>query len=533
MHTAHSGLKKGLRGSDRIGKVAKITLDEEESALLSSPQATSYIPRKLRFEDVFSKSSRFILRQLGLEVIFAYKAAAWAHENESCTIRMDFLDLVSSPFHRIISQLLLHVVEFMESALFYSLINCRVNPTLTRKSISRLITSSGRGAGNTYHSTEWSAASLMERVTAYRALLKDATCGEFNSPFRLVQQLSRYLPITVHDASSVNYSKKAVEQRRLWLDTIAHLKELKVDEVGRICGGFNLKKGIDFCGVYFVYPQLRHEVENGSLQPVLSDVTIHFPAGETTAILGKTGSGKSTVLSLIKRMYDPVVAVSLGEDRSVWTKYTGLVDVLRFCLGAQLPPINQSRQENVIMIDGIPLACFSVTFLRNSLGMMEQDPCVFRCLSFLNNLALFTPCTPRERLTAIADLCQCKDFISSRPLAYNSEVGELSAGEKQRLALARAIIMGRNGMGALLLDEPTSHLDGHTEAQLEKATKGFVVGGRFVPTILLVSHRLSVVRSASYIVILGDAQLEFQGPAHGDVLCSNPFFLSVYARQAL
>ncbi|CBH09611.1 ABC transporter, putative [Trypanosoma brucei gambiense DAL972] len=511
---------------------AKAALDAEEAALLARPQAMNRIPSTLGFDDVFSRPPRFILRQLGLDTVFAQRAALSVRRAESFTITMDLSDPISRPFHNVFTQLLLHLTEFIETLLFYSLLSYRSNLTSIWGVWPTWFTTRWACDGGATIAAEWSAASLLDRVSAYRALMRGNERVELDHPFRLTQQVARYMPTFVHDASPHNYSAVFKARRGLWRNKIKHVEGIQFDDAGRISEGFHLRKGIDFRGVWFVYPELHHCATDGSLQPSLANVTVHFPATQITAILGRTGSGKSTLLSLLKRMYDPVAVVSLKEER-VWEESEGLITVLQRCLGTQLPQANEGNCENIVTIDDIPLTCFSTTFLRQAVGMLEQTPFTFKGLSFLQNISLFTPRVSRDECVAAATLCRCKEFIESRPLGYDDKSKELSTGEKQRLALARAILVGRHGLGVCLLDEPTSHLDGHTAAYVEEAIGNLTTIQQPEVTVLLVSHRLSTIRYATHVVILDGGQLEYQGPADERKLRSNSFLRSAAEGQDL
>ncbi|KEG07529.1 ABC transporter [Trypanosoma grayi] len=506
------------RGWENIGqtqlinsKKAQALLHAEEMELLSDTRAMDHIPHLLSFEDIFDKPPRFILRQLGLETIFAYRAATAVQQRESHSIKETLTDFVSSPFRNMFTQIFLHLLEFIEKVLFFALLNNREKlPLLSWRVVCKF-----SGGVTTAKTAGWDAISLWGRMGGYSAALKEYGDCSFGPPFRLSQQIARYLPTNLDDTSPIHYAPIFKERRRAWQRKIQrqqrrYPKNIKFDDVGRIIGNFSLTKGIDFCGVYFAYPQLHHHLEDGSLLPALCDVTMKFPAGEMTAIIGETGSGKSTILGLLKRMFDPIPTLCIDEDETeIWRKSEWMVENIRSCLGICLPlPTEEVPLLNLILLDGIPMGCFSTSYLRSGIGMLEQSPCIFEGLSFFQNITLFTPGASIGDVEASAKTCQCEGFIFSRPLGYEALAGELSCGEKQRLSLARAVVSGKGGWGILLLDEPTARLDGYNGGLVEDAVGG--VGGCF--TAIVVSHRLSTLRSATRVVVLGDGRVAYQGP---------------------
>ncbi|PBJ79342.1 ABC transporter [Trypanosoma cruzi cruzi] len=498
-----------------LHKRAESILHPEEIALLQNPQGMSHIPRTLSFHDVFDKPPRFILRQLGLETVFAYRAAMVANQNEFRSLTESLVDFVSSPFHNVFTRTFVHLMEFTERVIFYAIFSPYVkSPWKSWPIIRHLVSPAlcGSGVHRTGEDTfgVLGGVSLLGRMSGYRATLKMYGDDSFGFPFLLCVQLSRHLPTTLHDASPTHYAPPLMERRRAWRRVIQLHGEVEFDNIGRIVGGFSLLKGIDFFGVYFAYPQLHHHVEDGSLQPTLSNITVRFPVGQMTAITGPTGSGKSTMISLLKRMYDPLPKLRINEECNAWCNSQALIDVLRHCLCASTPPTTDGTVNNIILIDNIPIGCFSTSYLRSAVGMLEQAPCIFERLTYYENFSLFAPGVFMEDVVRAAKLCCCEGFVESRALAYDGFAGPLSSGEKQRLALARAILIGCRGLKVLLCDEPTARLDGYNESLVEEALRGLLGPPRCM-TIVVVSHRLSTIRNATHVVVLNEGHVEFQG----------------------
>ncbi|RNF05283.1 putative ABC transporter [Trypanosoma conorhini] len=502
-----------------LNRSAEAILHPEEIALLQDPQGMRHIPQTLSFDDVFDKPSRFILRQLGLETVFAYMAATAVKQRGRRSIKESLVDFVSGPFHNVFVRTFVQLMEFTEQVFFYAVFSSDVKFIWTSWPVVRQFASLA-SCGPEYHRVAvnalggWGAVSLLGRMSGYRVALREYGDYSFGPPFRLVTQLSRQLPTNLHDASPIHYAPLLVERRRAWSREIEAHGNLEVDNIGRIVGGFSLLKGIVFRGVYFAYPQLQHCVQTGSVQPTLSNLTVEFPAGHMTAIVGPTGSGKSTIISLLKRMYDPVPKVQINEACDTWCGSEALIDVIRHCLCVSLPLPTDEAAENIILLDGIPAGCFSTSYLRSAIGMLEQVPCIFEELTYMQNFSLFAPGVSTKEVVAMAKLCGCDGFAESRALAYEGLVGTLSAGEKQRLALARATVIGCRGSGVFLLDEPTARLDGHNESLVEEALRGLLGRSRRM-TLVVVSHRLSTVRTATHAVVLDGGRLEFHGPLKG------------------
>jgi ATP-binding cassette subfamily B protein/subfamily B ATP-binding cassette protein MsbA len=194
--------------------------------------------------------------------------------------------------------------------------------------------------------------------------------------------------------------------------------------------------------------------------PTLQDIDLHVRPGETVAIVGPTGAGKSTLVSLIPRFCDPW-----------WGR---------------------------IMLDGRDLCDLSLQALREHVSIVLQDAFLFP-ISIAENIAYGRPDASRDEIEAAARAARADDFIRSLPHGYNTLIGErgatLSGGERQRLNIARAIL---KDAPILILDEPTSALDAETEALLVEAIETLTQGR----TTFIIAHRLSTIRAANRIVVM-------------------------------
>jgi ATP-binding cassette subfamily B protein len=207
----------------------------------------------------------------------------------------------------------------------------------------------------------------------------------------------------------------------------------------------------------------------GNAHPALHSLSLRAPAGATIALVGPTGAGKSTALSLLYRAYDP----SAGR----------------------------------IMVDGIDIRTVGLNSLRNNIAVVFQDPgLLYR--SIADNIRLGNPAATQEQVEMTARAAEAHDFIVVKPEGYGTLVAErgrsLSGGERQRLAIARAML---KDAPILILDEATSALDTATEARIQRALRALTKGR----TTFVIAHRLSTVRDADQILVLNDGRLAEQG----------------------
>ncbi|MBT9156672.1 MAG: putative multidrug export ATP-binding/permease protein [Firmicutes bacterium] len=221
---------------------------------------------------------------------------------------------------------------------------------------------------------------------------------------------------------------------------------------------------------------------------VLDDVSIDAKPGQTIALLGTTGSGKSTVINLIPRFYD----VTTGS----------------------------------ITIDGMDVRDVTLKSLRANIGMVLQETFLFSA-SLKDNIAYGRPGAKEHELIAAAKAAQIHDFILSLPEGYNTLIGErgigLSGGQKQRVAVARALLMDPR---VLILDEATSSVDSETELAMQRALQA-VMRNR---TTFVIAQRLSTVRGAHQIIVLQEGQIVEQG-THDTLLAQNGIYREIYDLQ--
>ena len=241
-----------------------------------------------------------------------------------------------------------------------------------------------------------------------------------------------------------------------------------------------VKGDIRFENVAFGY-------EDGS---VLKDISFHLEPGRTIAIVGGTGSGKSTLTDLINRTYDAT--------------------------------------EGRILIDGVDVREWNLTSLRSQISKIEQDVFLFsRTLG--ENIAFGAPNATQAQIEQAAREAQAHDFITSFADGYQTVVGErgvtLSGGQRQRIALARAFLSNPR---ILILDDSTSAIDSATEDEIQKAIQRAQQGR----TTLLITHRLSQIRWADHILVLERGRLEASG-THEELLRKSPHYRRIFARYEI
>ncbi|NDJ85640.1 MAG: ABC transporter ATP-binding protein [Chloroflexi bacterium] len=220
---------------------------------------------------------------------------------------------------------------------------------------------------------------------------------------------------------------------------------------------------------------------------VLGDINVHIRPGQTVAIIGQTGAGKSTLTRLVNRTYD----VSGGR----------------------------------ILVDGVDVREWNLATLRSQISSIEQDIFLFS-RTIAENIAFGAPGATQEQIEEAARAAQAHDFILSFQEGYQTKIGErgvtLSGGQRQRLALARAFLSNPR---VLILDDSTSAIDSATEGEIQRALRRMQEGR----TVLMITHRLSQIRWADVIIVLDQGRIVASG-AHEDLLRSSPHYRRIFAR---
>lgn len=241
-----------------------------------------------------------------------------------------------------------------------------------------------------------------------------------------------------------------------------------------------LSKSISFQSVSFTY--------KGCEQEVLHDISMEIPAGHIVALVGSSGAGKSTILDILPRFYDP----SKGK----------------------------------ILIDGLDINSIGLTEYRSLFGIVAQDNFLFMN-TIAENIAYGKPNTTIEEITEAARIANALEFIEKMPNGFNTIVGErgvtLSGGQRQRIAIARAIV---KNPPILILDEATSSLDTESEQLVQDALSAVMTNR----TTVVVAHRLSTIRKANTILVLDQGKIVEQGN-HEELLAVNGRYNELYTIQ--
>ncbi len=222
--------------------------------------------------------------------------------------------------------------------------------------------------------------------------------------------------------------------------------------------------------------------------PVLSDVSFEAAPGQTVALVGETGAGKSTTMALLQRLWDP--------------------------------------QSGRVTIDGIDICSVSLNSLRSHIGVVFQENLLFN-RSIRENLLVGRADATDAELEQACRLAQAHDFILRQPQGYDTRVGErgasLSGGQRQRLAIARALI---KDPPILILDEATSALDAATEAKVQLALRALMAGR----TTFVIAHRLSTVREADLILVFAEGRIVERG-SYDELVARGGVFAQLVATQ--
>jgi ATP-binding cassette subfamily B protein len=236
--------------------------------------------------------------------------------------------------------------------------------------------------------------------------------------------------------------------------------------------------------------EFRHLNFSYNATPVLHDINLRIPAGSSLAIVGPTGSGKTTLVSLIPRIYD--------------------------------------TEPGTVLIDGIPIRDYPIAELRRNLGFVPQETFLFS-ETVRENIAFGKEDATDEEVRSAALAASIGDEIESFPEQYRTLVGErgitLSGGQKQRTAIARAII--RNPR-ILVLDDALSSVDTHTEDKILNHLRE-IMRGR---TTIFISHRVSTVRNADRIAVLHAGRIVELG-THDELVAKDGYYTDLYNKQLL
>ncbi|KAL6888377.1 hypothetical protein ACP4OV_009403 [Aristida adscensionis] len=242
----------------------------------------------------------------------------------------------------------------------------------------------------------------------------------------------------------------------------------------------NIAGELEFRNVDFCYPS-RPE------SPIFMNFNLRVPAGSTVALVGGSGSGKSTVIALLERFYDPLT----GE----------------------------------VTLDGVDIRRLRLKWLRAQMGLVSQEPALF-ATSIKENILFGKEDATEEEIVGVAKIANAHNFISQLPQGYETQVGErgiqLSGGQKQRIAIARAIIKAPK---ILLLDEATSALDSNSELVVQEALDKASIGR----TTIVIAHRFSTIRNVDMLAVMQSGEIKEMG-SHGELIANENSLYSSLVR---
>jgi ABC-type multidrug transport system fused ATPase/permease subunit len=221
---------------------------------------------------------------------------------------------------------------------------------------------------------------------------------------------------------------------------------------------------------------------------VLQEVNLHVPAGQTVALVGPTGAGKTSIANLIARFYDVT--------------------------------------DGCVKIDGIDIRTVNQYSLRRQTGLVPQDPFLFTG-RILDNIRYGMPDTSEKQIIWASQMANAHEFITQLPEGYSTQILEggvnLSLGQRQLVCIARAILANPR---IIILDEATANVDTVTEGLIQAALENLLSGR----TAIVIAHRLSTIRNADIICVIRDGRIVEQGN-HQDLYIKNGIYTDLYNRQ--
>ncbi|GAB2221629.1 hypothetical protein Droror1_Dr00012814 [Drosera rotundifolia] len=281
--------------------------------------------------------------------------------------------------------------------------------------------------------------------------------------------------------SNIKYFSEAASAGERIIEVIKRVPTIDSDNMEGLTPTYVLGE-VEFKHVEFAYPSRPEAM-------ILRDFNLTIPAGKTVALVGGSGSGKSTVVALLQRFYDPLS----GE----------------------------------ILVDGVAINKLQLKWLRARMGLVSQEPALFAA-SIKENILFGKEDATLEEVHQAAKAANAHNFISQFPQGYDTQVGErgvqMSGGQKQRIAIARAIVREPH---ILLLDEATSALDSESERIVQQALDNVATGR----TTIIIAHRLSTIRHADAIAVVQNGQIMETGSHDELINLENGLYASLVRLQ--
>jgi ATP-binding cassette subfamily B protein len=313
----------------------------------------------------------------------------------------------------------------------------------------------------------------------HRIIAGDMELGALTAFIAYIMQILLAIMMAMYVLSTAPRAAVSAERVTEVLNT-----ESEITQPGNTAGGMVARpsraEGLRFDNVVFAYP--------GAETPVVESITFHAAPGSTTAVIGSTGSGKSTIVSLVPRLLE----VSSGS----------------------------------ISLDGRDIAAVPLNALRNQLGVVPQESWLFRG-TIAENLRISLPSATDSQLWHALETAQAADFVNELPQGLETMLSQggagLSGGQRQRLCIARAILRPAS---VYLFDDSFSALDTVTEAKLRAALEPELRGA----TVIIVAQRINTVVSADQILLIDEGRLVAQG-THAELLESSETYREIVASQ--
>ncbi len=309
----------------------------------------------------------------------------------------------------------------------------------------------------------------------YFVLNNQLTVGEFTAFYTYASYVTWPMRRLAQLVSEMGMTRVAIERIYSMLD---YPQE---DYSGSDNNGRELDGNIEFSNVFFKYDDVEENILNG--------VSLKINAGEKVALLGPTGSGKSTIISLLMKFYEP--------------------------------------DSGVIKIDGRDIREYSRAYIRNKIGVVLQRAFLFST-SIRENIAYANPDTHIDEIVESAKVANIHDIINDIfPQSYDTVIGEkgvtLSGGQKQRVTLARTLLKNPD---ILVLDDSTSAVDTETEFEIQKALRGITKS----KTTIVIAHRITSVQDCDRIIVLDKGRVIEQG-THDELISNNGFYKKIFDIQ--
>eukprot|EP00546_Thalassionema_frauenfeldii_P014009 CAMPEP_0178930166 /NCGR_PEP_ID=MMETSP0786-20121207/21060_1 /TAXON_ID=186022 /ORGANISM="Thalassionema frauenfeldii, Strain CCMP 1798" /LENGTH=1444 /DNA_ID=CAMNT_0020606615 /DNA_START=119 /DNA_END=4453 /DNA_ORIENTATION=+ len=284
-------------------------------------------------------------------------------------------------------------------------------------------------------------------------------------------------------------------------------REVSKEAVER--GEFDLKE------VNFSYPTRK-------AAKVFNQISLTIPQGKTMALVGSSGCGKSTIVQLLERFYDPIsFDLSAGENGDTAKPDNIYANVSKegdIEIGVDDMEVENNGQ---VQLDGVDMRTLDLRWVRKNMGLVGQEPVLFNDTVY-NNIALGKDGCTKEDVEAAAKSANAYDFIMELPDKFDTNVGmmgsKVSGGQKQRIAIARALVAKPK---ILLLDEATSALDNESEKIVQDGLNKLLEESRGLQTTVIIAHRLSTIRNADVICVLdndGDGSKVVERGTHDELM---------------